>query len=110
MKSTQRAFTIVELLITVTVLAILSGIAIPASRTMIANNRSSTLANEMFTALSLARSEAIKRGGRVSLCVGNADAGCAGTSWQNGWIVFADNAGSDTASPVVGTVIRQWDA
>lgn len=108
-KNTQRAFTIIELLVTVAVLAVLVGIAIPSFSTFIANTRASTLGNDAFVALNLARSEAFKRGGRVSLCVGSTGAGCAGSDWRNGWIIFTDDAASDTAVPVVGTVIRQWD-
>lgn len=111
MKNKQRAFTIIELLITVTILAVLVATAVPSFRTIIANNRSSTLATEMVTALNTARSEAIKRGGRVSICSSSDAATCAGAAWQDGWIVFVDGAAADdSAVPVVGTVIKVWGA
>lgn len=111
MKRRQQAFTIIELLITVTILAVLVATAIPSFRTLIANNRSTSLANEFFVALNAARSEAIKRGARVSLCASSDGAGCtAAGTWQDGWIVFVDGAASDTAAPSVGAnaVIRVW--
>lgn len=111
MKTTQQAFTIIELLITVTIMVVLIATAVPTFRSIIANNRSTSLAGEMLTALNVARSEAVKRGHLVSVCPSASGAVCTATAWQDGWIVFADNATSDTATPpIVGRVIKQWGA
>jgi type IV fimbrial biogenesis protein FimT len=112
MKQAQRAFTIIELVITVTILAILVATAIPSFRTLMANSRSTNLASEMFMALNIARSEAIKRSARISVCASADGATCAGTPWDQGWIVFIDGAATDTAAPVINVngVIKLWGA
>ena len=106
-----RGFTLVELLVTLAVATILITVAIPGFRTLIQNNRATTQANELLTGLLLARSEAIKRGIRVSVCSSTNQTNCAGsTNWATGWIVFTDDSG--TAGTLDGTdaIIRVWDA
>lgn len=114
MKKNQNAFTLIELMVTLVVLAILAAIAAPSFTTMVANNRSSSLGHELTAAINLARAEAIKRGGRVSICVSSNGTSCAaaGTNWNAGRLIFVDDATSDTATPVVGSAIQyqQGDA
>ena len=97
--SNDSGFTLIELMITVSIAAILLGIAIPSFTSTITSNRLTTNANELVTALNLARSEAIKRG--VPVTVGSK---AATTNWEGGWDVFIDvngnniyNAGTDTS-------------
>jgi type IV fimbrial biogenesis protein FimT len=96
-------FTLVELLVTLTVAAILLASAVPAFRDMIQNNRIAVQANAMVGALNLARSEAVKRGVTVQVCKSSNGATCvAGAgNWQIGWIVFSDINGNGV--PDVGT-------
>lgn len=102
----NRGFTLVELMVTVAVVAIVSGIAIPSFNSMIINNRSVNIANEFVDALSFARAQAVTRPARISICASNSGTSCAG-GWTNGYIVFIDTADSDTAvDPVVGEVLR----
>ncbi len=92
----QSGFTLPELMVTVAVAVILLGLAVPSFRDTIIRNRLATQANELVTALNLARSEAIKRGVRVTVCK-TADPNAASPScsssadWQQGFIVFVDN-------------------
>jgi len=108
MRKKQSAFTLVELIVTMAVLAVLAAIAVPSFTTMIANNRSSSLGREFAAAINLVRAEAIKRGGRVSICVSSNGSSCAAasTNWNAGWLIFVDGATSDTAAPSVGTLIQ----
>lgn len=76
-------FTLIELMVTIAIAAILMGIAIPSFLGTIASNRLTTNANELVTALNLARSEAIKRGQQVVVRK-------TGVNWENGWQVFVD--------------------
>jgi len=85
----QRGFTLIELIITMAIAAIVVTIGVPSFQAMMRNNRAAAHTNEFMSALNLARSEAIKRGWRVVLCPGN-QAGCNGNAWGNGWIVFID--------------------
>lgn len=81
-----RGFTLIELLVTMAVAAILLGIAVPSYQTFVMNNRMATQANDMITALNMARSEAVKRAANVTVCASSDGATCTGT-WAQGWIV-----------------------
>lgn len=81
--SNDGGFTLLELLIVVSIAAILLGIAIPSFNATIRSNRLTTYANELVTALNIARSEAVKRGQEVVVRL-------TGANWENGWQVFVD--------------------
>lgn len=102
-------FTLLELLTTMAVVAVLLTVGVPGFFDIVRNNRAAANANEMVSALSVARSEAIRRGARVAVCPSSNGTACTGT-WSDGWIVIADAATSDTAAPAVGTVLRVWSA
>lgn len=63
----SSGFTMIELLITITVLAIVLAFAVPSFQTMVENNRVTSQANLLLSAVNLARTEAVKRGTLVSL-------------------------------------------
>jgi len=107
----NKGFTLIELMVTLTVAAIILTIAIPSFRNVILNNRLVTQANELITGINLTRSEAIKRGRSVTICAANAGlTDCAAsTDWAtNGWIVFVDVDGDSTVD-VGDTIIRVWE-
>ena len=79
----HKGFTLVELMITIAIAAILLGVAVPSFTNLISSNRLSTQANELITALNLARSEAVKRGQQVVIRK-------TGAEWENGWQLFVD--------------------
>lgn len=71
---------------TIAIASIVLGIAIPSFSSTIASNRFTTQANELVTALNLARSEAIKRGVQVTV----RRKGATSSQWESGWDVFVD--------------------
>jgi type IV fimbrial biogenesis protein FimT len=95
----QGGFTLLELMITVSLAAILMAIAIPSFTETIKNNRITAQVNGFVSALNFTRSEAIKRGVRVSMCKSSDTVTCmkdgAGSNWSQGWIIFTnqDNDG-----------------
>lgn len=87
MKTTNRGFTLMELIVTLAVLAIMTTLAIPSFRTTIMNNRLTTQANEFITDINIARSEAVKQGNTITITSKN------GTNWANGWTI-TDSGGN----------------
>lgn len=93
-------FTLLELMITIAVAAILVGLAVPSFQYVINVGRVTAPANELLAGIQVARMEAIRRGTRTVVCrSNNADAATpacstAGGAWP-GWVVFVDTNGND---------------
>ena len=93
----QAGVTLVELLIVVVLAAILMSIGVPSYKYVTNSNRMSTEINSLLGDLQYARSEAVREGQNVTVCVAQstnpASPSCAASgtaTWQNGWIIFAD--------------------
>ncbi len=84
-RTRKRGFTIVELLVTLAVAAILMGIAIPAFNDFIAQRTMASRVNDFVIAVTYARSEAAKRGGTVSIVAEDASDG--DNEWGPGYCV-----------------------
>lgn len=91
-------FTLVELLVTLVVLAVALGLAAPSFRTLVNDTRQDSSFQRLNGALLFARSEAIKSTLPVTLCARATDVSC-GQDWSNGVLVFSDSA-ADGASSV----------
>jgi type IV fimbrial biogenesis protein FimT len=88
-RSMPPGFTLIELMVTVGVISILAVIAMPNLLSVINANRLQTQADELAATLQLARSEALRRNVRVSVCRTTNGTTCAGTSGRwNQWIVL----------------------
>ena len=84
-------FTLIELLTVLAVIGVLAVIAAPAITTFVNSNRLTTTTNDFIGALSLARSEAIKRGFNAGVCKSDNGSTCTSTgTWDSGWLVFVD--------------------
>ena len=96
----QLGFTLMELIITLVIAAILVSLAVPNMRTFIQNGRISTQANDFVTDITYARSEAIKRGTNVALCASTSGTACTSVAgnWEIGHMIFADSDNSNTWS------------
>ncbi len=88
----ERAFTLIELMITLAIAALLLSLATPAMRDLVQNNRLTAATNNFRSTLNLVRSEAVKRGRNAFLCVSSDQAACTGeTDWRLGWIAWVDD-------------------
>lgn len=86
-----RGFTLIEVLIGVAIASILLSASLPTLGAMVDSIRLSSMSNSFLSQLYLARSEAIKRNGKVVMCQSQDGLSCAtGGSWEQGWIVFHD--------------------
>jgi type IV fimbrial biogenesis protein FimT len=116
MKKTN-GFTLVELMITIVIAALLLTVAVPSFRSSIENNKVIAQTNEVVSAHNLARMEAIKRGVPVTVCTSTNGIACsASTNWKNGWMVFSDmngngvHNGTDCNSAADDCILKVWGA
>lgn len=112
-------FTLIEMLVVITISAILVAASIPMFDAMIARSRISDATNQLLSSLELARWEASRIGNTVSVCrvadpnatppvcssavVGAVD----GNDWATGWVMFEKLGGVDEAAFEVGDRVIQ---
>ena len=87
--------TLVELLIVLTIIAVLASLAMPGMHEMIAARRLDTASVDLFGAIDLTRSQALARGERVQLVPLEPN----GANWSEGWVVFVDRDGDRRPGP-----------
>jgi type IV fimbrial biogenesis protein FimT len=94
----QRGLSLIELLISIVVLAILITIAIPSFRWVINTGRITSPANELLATAQLARLEALRRGRPAVLCGIDApesdSPSCVASGPWRGWMAFIDGDGN----------------
>ncbi len=103
-----HGITLIEVLLTLVIAAVLMSIAIPSYKTLSTRNQVVAQSNQLVAAMHLARSEAIKRGLPITLCkgVGNRCV-TSGPGWEQGWLVFVDdNANGQRNRGEI--VIQKW--
>jgi type IV fimbrial biogenesis protein FimT len=102
-------FTLVEMMVSLSIAVILLTTAAPSFVTLVQDNRMATQANRFVTALTQARSEAQKRNLPVVLCKSKDGETCTtekDVTWQAGWLTFVDadrDAGLDEDELILGT-------
>lgn len=93
-KRTNRGLTLIELMVTLTIAALLLGLAAPSFSHLLQDSRMSGQLNRLVGALHLTRSEALKRRQTTLLCKSSDGLSCSREAeWHQGWIVFEDQDG-----------------
>lgn len=92
----SAGFTLIEMMVTLALLAILIVLVTPSFRGLLRDNHAAAQASILVGSLMLARSEAIKRNAPAVLCRSNTGTSCAGSEWEDGWLVWADTDGDST--------------
>jgi type IV fimbrial biogenesis protein FimT len=91
MRQEARGFTLIELMVTLAVMAVLMGIGVPSFQRLQQSTRTVTTFHLLTTSLALARMAAVRSNAPVSVCPSSDGRYCRGdTVWDDGWIVFAD--------------------
>ncbi len=80
-----KGFTLIELMVTIALMAIMLGIAAPSFVSFKRNSELTSIANNFLAALNAARTEAMKRNMFAMVMPANND-----SNWSKGWTVFVD--------------------
>lgn len=95
--STGRGFTLIELMVAITVMAVLLGLAVPSFNEATLGSKLGSYANNFVASTNLARSEAIKRNVKVTLCATADGSSCASSGgWEQGWIIKCKTTNNTT--------------
>lgn len=103
-RSNQRGFSLIELMVVITILGILIALAAPSFATLIARSSVTKAVNNFISDTQYARGEAMRRGKSVTICRSNNPVaatpacgvgdGLAVLGWASGWVVFVDENGN----------------
>lgn len=95
MKRDSRGFTLIELMVVLTVLAVFAAIGLPSFRDLVASQKVKDAASTLQTALLLTRSEALKRNTSIALTP------VVANQWNAGWRI---------TNPADGSVLSNYGA
>jgi type IV fimbrial biogenesis protein FimT len=105
----QRGITIIEIMVTLAIAAVLIGLALPAFNGFVAQRALTAQVNDFLVAIQYARSEAGRRGTNVG--VRAVDASAAGNEWGPGWcVILVPNPTAPPACPNDGTELRAFQS
>ncbi len=106
-----KGFTLLELMLTITVAGVILGLGAPNMAEFIRNSRMTSSANDVLAALHMARTEAVKRRAWTVMCM-SADPNATTptcTTAGRGWIVFVDDADPAASSANDGNLVVDAD-
>nr|WP_255595780.1 GspH/FimT family pseudopilin [Lysobacter sp. BMK333-48F3] len=103
-------FTLIELMVTIGIAAILLALALPSFTESIRSNRVSTATNQMLATFNLARAEALRSKSRAWICP-HAGGNACGTNWNQGLLIWTDENGNGSHQDLTETkrVIEQQE-
>jgi type IV fimbrial biogenesis protein FimT len=108
----SKGFTLIELMIALCIGVLVMVMSAPMAN-MLKSNKASSVAYEFVSALNYARSEAITRGNRVTVCRTISGKKCEGHPdinnqkvWDSGWMVFSDQNGNGQFNPTQDEILK----
>ncbi len=110
-----KGLTLIELITVMSILAITITIAVPSFKSLMQSNQASSEAQKMLSSLFLARSEAVKRGVRMTMCARtlprtNPETCTGATEWSKGWLLFIDESGVIGDFDGTDVLLKAWDS
>jgi type IV fimbrial biogenesis protein FimT len=108
----NKGFSLIELIVALTIAGVLMAIAAPALQKFVSSNRLTSQVNDLMADINLARSEAIKRAVDTGVCVTAAGGSTCVTAgnWSNGWLTYACPATDPTCTGATRVVVKIHEA
>lgn len=104
-RNRASGFSLIELMITIAIVAILLAVAFPSFEGSLRNNRVASASNELIASFSLARSEGLRNPEGAVICT-SADGATCGGDWNDGWIVWIDANGDGAPGGANDRILR----
>lgn len=100
-KGTPGGLTAIELLIALSVLAVIMMVAVPGSNMLMGYYRLTTVSSELVDSLYLARNAALQRASTVRVCPSDDGKSCRlDGDWSQGWLVYTDGNADDKVQDI----------
>ena len=92
-----HGFTVIELMITVALAAVILTLGVPAFQGLMERNQLASNINSFVSSLALARSEAVKRKQTTTVCASNDGSTCItnNSGYESGWMVFVESVSAN---------------
>ncbi|GAB3686010.1 GspH/FimT family pseudopilin [Salinisphaera aquimarina] len=105
-------FTLLELIVTIAVAAILLAVAIPSYRSMVQRNALAANVNDLVGDLNYARAQAVTRGQDVFICSSRNQTSCSTDGdWSQGWVLYvANDPATVNPTPATSQLLRAHGA
>lgn len=105
--TSNRGFTLIEMLITIVIVAIALTIGVPSMSKQIEKSRQNAMRSELQQSIRLAGAQALASSRPVVLCPGNST--CADNDWKNGYMLFIDSNGNGNYDVGTDRLLRQHE-
>ena len=103
MKKYNDGFTLIELMIVLSIMAVLLLVAVPNFSDSVEKNRVEAYRTDLLRDFAFARQEAINRNTPVTVCKSANGSDCTSAgNWDQGWIIFVDNSSATLVGSTLG--------